>query len=62
MSQRECQILGCSEPAPDRLVELQVPLDGQHLSQETVRTFVCSHHRQRFSDAGLVIRELMSSH
>lgn len=58
MSQRECQILGCSEPASDQQVELRVPLDGQNLSQETVRTFVCGHHRQRFLDAGLEIREL----
>jgi hypothetical protein len=58
MSHRECQILGCSEPASDSQVELRVPLDGKSLSEETVRTFVCSHHHQRFLDAGMVIREL----
>jgi hypothetical protein len=61
MSQRECQILGFSEPAPDTQVELQVPLDGQQLSQETVRTYVCAHHRRRFADAGMTVRELLVS-
>lgn len=61
MSRRECQILGCSEPASEPQVELRVPLDQMNLSQETVRTFVCERHRQRFVDAGMVIRELSVS-
>jgi hypothetical protein len=61
MSQKHCQILGCSEPASEDQVELRVPLDNNHLSEETVRTYVCTTHRRRFADAGLDIRELTLS-
>ena len=43
-------------------IELRVPLDQQHtLSQLTVRTWVCSDHRHRFTEAGLVADELSLS-
>jgi hypothetical protein len=59
MSKSQCHVHGCESPTDERQVELRVPLDeNQSLSQLTVRTYVCTDHRRRFSEAGLLIEGL----
>jgi hypothetical protein len=62
MSEKQCHVQGCSDPIDGRQIELRVPLDQQQtLSQLSVRTWVCSDHRHRFTEAGLVADELSLS-
>jgi len=62
MSQKRCHVQGCTDGVEGHQVELRVPLDDSDpLSQLTVRTWVCTNHRQRFAEAGLEIDELSPS-